>query len=259
MKLVFLGSSEAFHDTKANVSVVVLSDRNILVDCGYNVPQKVWQGYPDKDFLDAVFISHFHADHVSGLPILIMRMRQDKRTKPLTLIGPEGFEKSFKELYELVYRGFFQASGFPINFIEVKGGSRILLGKTELLFADANHLVGTQYFVPTAAIRINSGSSSLCYSSDTVYTDRITNLAKGCDILIHDPYMPADSEYHKRMPAHSSPKDAGKAARLAGTGKLVLFNINRKFDKDIESILKEARQEFKGEIIIPDEGQSFDV
>ncbi|EQD61168.1 beta-lactamase domain-containing protein, partial [mine drainage metagenome] len=208
MKLIVLGASEAFHERKTNISMLVLSDINLMIDCGYNVPQKFWQEYPDKDFLDAVFVSHFHADHVSGLPMLLMRMRQDKRTKPLTLIGPSGFEKSFKQLYELVYKGFFEASGFPIKFIEVKGGDKVELEGLTLSFADANHLVGTNYFVPTIAIRVDSKDGAICYSADTVYTDRITDLAKGCNILIHDSFMPADSEYHKRMPAHSSPRDA---------------------------------------------------
>jgi len=257
MRVKFLGSSEAFHDTKCNVSMLVESGIKLLLDCGYNVPQKVWQESGDKDLLDAVFVSHFHADHVSGLPMLIMRMRQGKRTKPLTLIGPAGFEKSFRELYELIYKGFFEASGFDIKFIEAKGGDAVDLADMKLAFADANHLVGTKYFVPTLAIRVSSGSGSMCYSSDTVFTDRIVDLAKGCNILVHDSYRPAESEYHKRMPAHSSPKYAGIAAREAGVDRLLLFNIHRDYEGRTQEMINEAKAEFQGIVEIPEEGQVF--
>lgn len=259
MKLIFLGAGEAFHESKANISMLAIGDKNILIDCGYNIPQRLWQAYPDKDFLDAVFISHFHGDHVAGLPMLLMRMRQDKRTKPLVLIGPEGFESSFKQLYESLYKGFFKVSGFPVEFKEVNEGSKFSLGSMGLSFAAASHLVGTEFFVPTVAMRVDFDQGSFCYSSDTTYTDRITTLAKGCNMLIHDSYMPAESEYHRRLPAHSSPKDAGRAAKLAGVKRLALFNIHRTFDKDNTAIIEEARGEFDGEIVTPEQGQVFDV
>ncbi len=259
MKLKFLGASEAFHDSKTNISMVVSARANLLLDCGYNVPQKFWQSYPDKDFLDAVFVSHFHADHVAGLPMLLMRMRQDKRTNPLTLIGPDGFEDSFKKLYRLVYRGFLEVSGFEIDYKEAKEGDAFSVGDLKLSFAAAAHLVNTPYFVPTLAIRIDCAGKSLCYSSDTVYTERITKLSKGCDILVHDAFMPAASEYHARMPAHSSPRDAGRAASKAGVKKLALFNIHRTFEGSAPAMLDEARKEFSGPIFIPEEGQAFDV
>ncbi len=259
MKLVILGAGEAFHDSKTNISILASGATNMLVDCGYNVPQKLWKIHPDKDFLDAVFISHFHADHVSGLPMLIMRMRQDKRTKALTLIGPEGFEKSFRELYDLIYKGFFEINGFPIKFIEVKEGDTLAIGDLSLKFTEADHLKGTPQFVPTMAIRISNPEGSVCYSSDTTYTERIPQLAMSCDVLIHDAYMPADSEYHKRMPAHSSPRDAGRAAAHSGAKRLVLFNTHRSFDGKEDLLLSEVKQEFDGEVIIPNEGQSFEI
>jgi ribonuclease BN (tRNA processing enzyme) len=257
MKLVFFGAGEAFHDFKGNISMLAMGEKNLLLDCGYNIPQRFWQAYPDKDFLDAVFVSHFHGDHVAGLPMLVMRMRQDKRTKPLLLIGPEGFEASFKRLYDTLYKGFLEVSGFPIEFKEIRGGSKLSVGSMNLSFADASHLVGTQFFVPTAAIRVDSDGSSFCYSSDTTYTDRIAELAKGCNMLIHDSFMPASAEYHKRMPAHSSPTDAGRVAKYAGVKRLALFNIHRTLGD--AAALKEAGSEFDGEIVTPSEGDSFDI
>lgn len=257
MKLTFIGAGEAFDPDSVNISMVLESGAKVLLDCGYNVPQKLWQMFPDSEYLDAVFISHFHSDHVAGLPMLIMKMRQDRRKRSLTIIGPKGFEADFRKLYELNYKGFIDITGFPLNFIEAKGGDAMDLGDIRLSFADASHLENTPYFVPTLALRADSGGSSMCYSSDTVYTTRIVELARGCDMLVHDSYMPADSEYHKRMPAHGSPKAAGRVAKEANARRLALFNIHRSFNNDRSAMLNEAVSEFGGEIIAPSEGESF--
>ncbi len=259
MKITFLGLSEAFHEVRGNPSFVIEDKTNMIVDCGFNIPQRFWQRFPDKDFLDAAFVSHFHADHVMGLPMLTMRMRQDKRTKPMTLIGPENFESNFKSLYELTYKGFFGITGFGTNFVNANEATKLELPGLKLSFANANHLVNTPYQVPTLAIRIESASGSICYSSDTSYSENLVELAKGCDILLHDSYMPASAEYHKRMPAHCSPLGAGKIARLAGVKRLMLFNIHRSYENRLDEIISEAKQEFSGPVEVPAEGSSVTI
>ncbi|MGI0141319.1 MAG: MBL fold metallo-hydrolase [Candidatus Micrarchaeales archaeon] len=259
MKITFIGNGEAFDENVSNISFVVESNSRILFDCGYSVPQNFWKLYPDKDYLDAVFVSHFHADHVAGLPMLIMRMRQEKRSRFLKIIGPEGFRNSFKALYELLYKGFWEITGFDLIFVEMKGGDQFELGDLKFTFANASHLDGTPYFVPTLAARIDSGKSSICYSSDTIYSERIIELAKDCNLLIHDSYLPESSDYHKKMNAHCSPKNAGIVARKSNASKLLLFNINRAFNDKKSEILNEAKSEFEKEIIIPISGQSFEI
>ncbi|MEF9476067.1 MAG: hypothetical protein L0958_05190 [Candidatus Mariimomonas ferrooxydans] len=63
MEIVFLGVGEAFDETVPNNSHVVLSDTTILLDCGYSVPAQLWKYNANPSFLDAIYISHRHADH----------------------------------------------------------------------------------------------------------------------------------------------------------------------------------------------------
>ncbi len=257
MKVVFLGTGEEFHDTRRNTSVLIEARTNVLMDCGFNIPQRVWQRSSSKDMLDCIFISHFHADHVAGLPSIIARMVQDGRRKPLTIIGPDNVEKDFRSLYESLYRNFMHDVEFPLEFIEARETQDIELPGMKLSFTYVDHLSGTPYFIPTAAIRVDSHGNSVCYSADTVYSRNLVALAKGCDILIHDAYLPAESEYHKRVRSHASPKDAGRAARLAGARKLLLTNIHRDFEYRADEIINEAKTEYGGEVIIPFDGQYF--
>ena len=89
---------------------------NILIDCGEGtqvaIKQKGWSFKP----IDVICITHFHADHISGLPGLLLTMGNAERTEPLTMIGPRGLEKVVKAL-----RMIAQELPFEINFIELSG------------------------------------------------------------------------------------------------------------------------------------------
>ena len=94
---------------------------NILIDCGEGtqvaIKQKGWSFKP----IDVICITHFHADHISGLPGLLLTMGNAERTEPLTMIGPRGLEKVVKAL-----RMIAQELPFEINFIELSGDRQII-------------------------------------------------------------------------------------------------------------------------------------
>ena len=94
---------------------------NILIDCGEGtqvaIKQKGWSFKP----IDVICITHFHADHISGLPGLLLTMGNAERTEPLTMIGPRGLEKVVKAL-----RMIAQELQFEINFIELSGDRQII-------------------------------------------------------------------------------------------------------------------------------------
>lgn len=89
---------------------------NILIDCGEGtqvaIKQKGWSFKP----IDVICITHFHADHISGLPGLLLTMGNAERTEPLTMIGPRRLEKIVKAL-----RMIAPELPFEINFIELSG------------------------------------------------------------------------------------------------------------------------------------------
>jgi ribonuclease BN (tRNA processing enzyme) len=255
MKIIFLGTGEAYSEKRANVSILVESKNNILLDCGFTCPQSLWRYNKDKDFIDYVFISHFHGDHIVGLPLVCMKWRQDKRLKPLTIIGPEGLENYFRDLYEMLYKGFYKKSTFPIKFIEVQPSQEIEIGCFKLKFAAGKHLTGDTE-VPVIAVKIASENKCVCYSGDTIYRQEVEDLAKDCNILIHESYMSADSGYHAMM-SHCSPRDAGRLASRANVKKLALVHLQRDYAEKTEEIISEASQEFKEEIIIPNDGDEI--
>lgn len=87
---------------------------NLLIDCGEGtqiaLKEKGWSPKP----IDVICFTHYHADHISGLPGLLLTMGNAERTEPLTLIGPKGLERVVGAL-----RMIAPELPFPLRFIEL--------------------------------------------------------------------------------------------------------------------------------------------
>jgi ribonuclease Z len=88
---------------------------NVLVDCGegtqVSIKQQGWSVKP----IDVICFTHFHADHISGLPGLLLTLGNAERTEPVTMIGPKRLEKVVNAL-----RTIAPELPFPIRFIELE-------------------------------------------------------------------------------------------------------------------------------------------
>lgn len=91
-----------------------LEGSSLLIDCGEGtqiaIKEKGWSVHP----IDTICFTHYHGDHISGLPGLLLSMGNAERTSPVTMIGPKGLEKVVNSL-----RVIAPGLPFPIEFIEL--------------------------------------------------------------------------------------------------------------------------------------------
>ena len=92
---------------------------SILIDCGEGtqiaIKEKGWSFKP----IDVICFTHYHGDHISGLPGLLLTMGNAERQKPLTLIGPKGLERVVNAL-----RVIAPELPFPLKFVEIQGAEQ---------------------------------------------------------------------------------------------------------------------------------------
>lgn len=93
---------------------------SLLIDCGEGtqvaIREKGWSFHS----IDVICFTHYHGDHISGLPGLLLSMGNAERTEPVTLIGPKGLERVVNAL-----RVIAPELPFELRFIEINGPEEV--------------------------------------------------------------------------------------------------------------------------------------
>lgn len=251
MKIQFIGVGEAFDERYPNTSILVsLNDsdesRHVLLDCGLTAAAAYYAQSSVGAELDAIWISHFHGDHFLGLPMLLLRFREDGRTKPLTFVGQVGVEETLWAALDLAYPTFRQRIEYPVHVQEVTAGQEIHLLGANWSFAANEHSASA----PCLSLRIDSEGRSVFYSGDGRPTQATSELARGVTLLIHEAYgMEADTL------GHGGVLGCLDMARNVRANALALVHVNRKIRqnhaKEIRHLLTAA---FGSRGILPEPG-----
>src|ERR1051326_717723 len=220
MRIVLLGCGEAFDETQGNTCALVISKSTVLIDCGYAAPFQVWWHDASADLIDAIYISHAHADHYFGLPALLTRMWEQGRRKPLVLISQKHVVEQIWQLLELAYAGIGKRFEFPVEAIEASPGAEISYREFRLRFAPTVHSV------TNLAIRMEAAGQTFCYSGDGMFTGESRALFAGADLLLHEAYAFEESTVHADIPRLLT------MAEEAGVKRLVLTHVQRTVRKE---------------------------
>jgi ribonuclease Z len=216
---------------------VVHRDGVILIDCpGTPVVRLAQAKIPFEEISDLI-ITHFHPDHVSGVPLLLMNMWQLGRKDPLRIYGLHHCLERVEDMM-----GFYHWDNwpqfFPVAFHRLPESERVLVLEKENLIVYSSPV---RHLVPTIGLRIESseGGSTVAYSCDTEPCPAVVRLAAGADVLIH--------EATGAIVGHSSASQAGAIAREAEVNRLLLihYHLGKQFPSNL---LAQAQETFSGEV-----------
>ena len=254
MEVIFLGVGEAFDENLSNTSILIRhgtgrSPVNLLLDCGFTAPVKLWREESEPDALDGIWISHFHGDHTFGLPALFVRLWEERRQKELRIIGQKGIETFTLNCLELAYPGFYERLNYPLKFVEVEpGGPTKNFGHT---FTTAEN----SHSVRDLALRIDLEDKSVFYSGDGRPTPESVAMARGCQLIIHEAFA-----MNNEIPGHGTVTSAIDMAKKCTALNLALVHIQRRIrGKVIAEIEQLKEMAYPVNVFVPEPGERFNL
>jgi ribonuclease BN (tRNA processing enzyme) len=178
-----LGCSDAFNSGgRFFPCFYVESDSaRFLIDCGPTALLAMKRSGLDPDALDAVLISHFHGDHIGGLPFLELELGiLRKRTRPLLIAGPPEVEARTRAVVAALYPGRDALPRIPFQYFEYSAGEVLAVGGVRVQGFPVVHTPESR----PHAIRVEVDGKVIAYSGDTEWTDALVAVADGADLFI---------------------------------------------------------------------------
>lgn len=246
-----LGKSPSWPDAGGACSgyLVEGGGARLLLDCGSGVFGKL-RAATDYAAVDAVVISHLHADHVLDLIPFASALTYGPRAGSARprLALPAGGRDGLRRLAaaagmgaEHVERAFAPEEYAP--------GPELAVGGLRLRFQPVPH------FLPTFAVEVAEGPGRITYGADTGPSDDLVAFAAGTDVLLIEATLPEPEDSGPR--GHLTPAEAGEHGRRAGAGRLVLVHLSDELDAG--RARAEAEEGFGGPVELAREGAVYRV
>jgi ribonuclease BN (tRNA processing enzyme) len=264
MKVTVLGRSPSWQDAGGACSgyLVREGDTSLLLDCGNGVFGKLRQHLDYVD-LDAVVLSHLHADHFLDLVPYSYALTYAPRQQPVPVhVWPGTDDPARPALHappgaQAVFRRVAGAWGnddlieLAFDLREYDPRERIEVGPLTLRFRHVPH------YLPTYAIEVTSSASAgrFTYGADCSPTDELVDFAACTDLLLIEATLPRPERTGIR--GHLTPGEAGDHGRRAGARRLVITHLSDELGDDWAQ--REAEAAFGGPVEVAREGAEYVV
>lgn len=286
MEVTFLGTSSAVHSKDRNhPSIAVKAFGDVfLFDCGEGTQRQLLFTNVSPMKISKVFITHFHGDHILGLPGLLQSMSLNGRESKLTVYGPRGLNKLKDAIYSLGYC----AIEYPVEFIEIDTGIIEETDEYVIRAQSVRHNVPSLAYsieekkkprflrekaielgvpVGPAFGKLHNGEEieingriikpeqvlgpprkgiKITYSGDTRPCEEMIMFARDSTLLIHESTFIQKEAQNAEEYGHSTSKDAAFVARESNSKKLIITHISTRYGEEYAQVmLKEAQEIFE--------------
>ncbi|MEM2121100.1 MAG: ribonuclease Z [Candidatus Woesearchaeota archaeon] len=287
IKILFLGTSSMVPTKDRNHTSILLKfkEENILIDCGEGTQRQLKIANEKVTRITKILITHWHGDHVLGIPGLLQTMAASNYQKTLLIFGPDGTKKFFEnimkifvfnnqinyEVREISKDGvFYENEDFKIEAYKLEHKIPCLGYRfVEKDKRKINVAALKKYKIPEGPIvgrlqrgedivyngkRIRADDVSYIqkgkivgFITDTNVCENCLNVASDADILISEATFKEDLEEKALEYSHLTVKDAAYIATRANVKKLVLTHFSQRY-KGIGELEEEAKKYFKNSV-----------
>ena len=251
-EIIFLGTAGAVADAEHENThfAVVQGTRTVLVDASGNPVARLKQAGIDPLSINDIIVTHFHPDHVSSVPILLMDLWLLGRKEPLRVHGLAHALDRLEQMMDL-YEWQRWPNFFRVEYRRVPEEEYVvLLDDSDLRIISAP----VQHLLPTIGLRIEflPQQKVAAYSCDTEPTPAVVRLAAQADVLIH--------EATGASIGHSSAEQAGAIASEAQAKALYLVHYHPKsVGGQPETLAGRAAAEFGGPVTLAQDLMRIDL
>lgn len=290
IKVTLLGTAAHIPTLKKNHSAILINykNENILVDCGEGTQRQFRYAKLNPCKITKILISHWHGDHILGLPGLLSTLSLSGYNKTLQIYGPKGIKEKINSL--------FSALKFKVEYkIEIKEAKGKFIDTKEFYIESApmKHQVpcNAYSFVKKGQRRIDktklkksklpqgpllkkiSDGKNIIYKNkkylaenltylenqkkitiimDTTFNNKIISFAKDSDLLISEASFSDEVKDHATKYKHMTISQAAQVAKKSNSNKLTLTHISQRYENKTQEVLKEAKKVFKNTEVAKD-------
>ena len=296
-KAVLLGSVSSKPTTENFTSCMIIQNeaKAYLFDACEGVQMRIMQSGISFMKIDSIFLSHFHADHILGIPGLIATMELSERKSPLNIFGPKGVKQRISGIINLMNIGH----SFKINYRDLTGGKVFENEKVEVYSRKFVHRILNYGFIikekdkvgefnrkkaekllpPGPLYKQLQDGKTVTYNGKKIKPEMVMDYNKGrvgkkigyivdtydkgyekfisnADILFHESCFLKSEEKRAKETKHSVMEDVIKISKKAKVKKLVLFNYSNRYLEDLEKTKKKIKSK---DIIFGTDLDSFEL
>ncbi|WP_409304582.1 MBL fold metallo-hydrolase [Peribacillus sp. SCS-155] len=217
-------------------------DYRVLLDCGSGVLSQL-QNHMKPDDLDAVVLTHYHADHIADIGVLqhavLIQRYLNGNQKTIPIYAHALDEAEFDKLtYKDITKGIAYSDSQPLQ-----------IGPLTFTFMKTKHPV------PCFAMRIEAEGQAIVYTGDSAYMEEMSEFAKDANVLL------CESNFYGDMDGsgagHMTAREAGRVAEKANVQLLLLTHLPHY--GDLSQLKQEAGEVYKREIAIARKDMEFQL
>ena len=239
MRIIMLGTSAALPDPDRSDSAILITvrDRNYLFDCGHGATHQMVRANVDPATVNTVFLSHLHHDHIADFAYFMIATWICNRQVAPVVVGPPDTQHfvdsllangAFRKDIEARVQYPVRQKNFDVMTPDVRECEPGIVFEDDLVKVQACYVEHIPREIsPCFGLRMDTvDGKSVVFSGDTAPCDRLIEMARGADLLIHECTFPqAAIDFRSKAGigtwAHTSPTDLGKIATEAKVKSLV--------------------------------------